>query len=225
MFIVLLFILFINIEHASAQPQFTQRAEQIIEALFDQRAFGSDDDRRALTRTLIEQLVCEFPNDGYGGKSADPSRPFSKDVIARRMGNTLWGWDWQNGATRRRQVKTGDPANDLTGQHFIPVPCVPHLGSPPPNPGPPPPPPSQDLDVLIDLLATLERKIDALEGQNERIYEDLKRHFEIVFAQHQNANAHHASEENKGRIGIGDRVLQTLAVLFAAAGTAVASSK
>jgi hypothetical protein len=210
----------------SAQPLFTQRAEQIIDALFDQRAFGSDDDRRALTRTFIEQLVCEFPNDGYGGKSADPSRPFSKDVIARRIGNKLWGWDWQNGTTRRRQVKAGDPAGDLTGQHFIPVPCVPYLGTPPPNPGtPPPPPPSQDLDVLIDLLATLERKIDALEGQNERIYEDLKRHFEIVFAQHQNANAHHASEENKGRIGIGDRVLQTLAVLFAAAGTAVASTK
>jgi hypothetical protein len=219
--LIALFIISIHAPILNAQPVFPQRAADIIDALFDGRANGSDDDRRALTRAIIEQLVCEFPDDGYGAKSAAPDRPFSKDSIARRIGDRLYGWDWQSGYTRKRMVQPGDPAGDMTGHHFIEIECIPHLGVFVPNGIVKDPNVSNELDALVDLLAELERKLDELTNQNERIYADLVARINILSAQHENANAHHASEENKSTIGMGDRVLQVLTMLFGAASTVV----
>jgi hypothetical protein len=115
-----------------AQPLLPERGVQIIQAIYAQHpdlARGDDDQRRMLTRFMIEQFVCEFPNDGYTGKSADPNRPFSKDSIARLYTDKrLYSWDWQDGTSRRPMVFPNmPPTHDITGQNPMPVSCVNHL--------------------------------------------------------------------------------------------------
>ena len=146
-----------------AQPRMPERGVQIVYALYSKHqdlAKGTDDQRRAITRKMIEQFICEFPDDGYTGKSADPGRPFSKDSIARRSEGRLYSWDWQNGSTREPHVKAGQLASDITGQHVIPLGCVDHLGStnPVPEPGPDPLPdePGEVLDKLSALYAEFQ---------------------------------------------------------------------
>jgi hypothetical protein len=101
---------------------------------------------------IIEQIVYEFPDDGYGGKSADKSRPFSKDSIAMLMlDGRLYSCDWQNGATRAPHADLHFEA--ATGQHFIPVPGINHLGTGERGPEPEPPTsPPRDKDAAIDAL-------------------------------------------------------------------------
>jgi len=123
---------------AQTCPGFPERGVQIIDALFNNTlANGNDDQRRVLTRTFIEQLVFEFPNDGWTWKSADPTRPPSKDSIAKVVGNKLCNWDWQNGSTRQRSVQVGDIGADITGQNPIKVTGINHLNDTPTNPGNP----------------------------------------------------------------------------------------
>ena len=148
---------------AQAQPRMPERGVQIVHALYARNvelAKGNDDQRRAITRKIIEQFICEFPDDGYTGKSADPSRPFSKDSIARRSEGRLYAWDWQNGSTREPSVKAGQLASDITGQHPIPLGCIDHLGSaqPVPEPGPDPVPdePGETLDTVAALYAEFQ---------------------------------------------------------------------
>ena len=150
---------------AQAQPRMPERGVQIVHALYNRNADlakGDDTQRRALTRKMIEQFICEFPDDGYTGKSADPGRPFSKDSIARRSEGRLYAWDWQNGSTREPHVKAGQVASDITGQHVIPLGCVDHLGSANPEPTPGPEPlPETDLDETLDTLAGLYAEFQA----------------------------------------------------------------
>jgi hypothetical protein len=118
-------------------------------ALHPELANGSEDQRRALTRMMIEQIVFEFPTDGYGGKSADPSRPFGKDSIALlRPDGRLFACDWQNGTTRLPHADLN--FEDITGQNFIHVPGVNHLGDTRMDPLPPP----RDLQAAIDALSS-----------------------------------------------------------------------
>ena len=148
---------------AQAQPRMPEQGVRIVHALYARNvelAKGDDAQRRALTRKMIEQFICEFPDDGYAGKSADSRRPFSKDSIARRNEGRLYAWDWQNGSTREPHVKAGQLAGDITGQHVIPLGCVDHLGSnqPVPEPGPDPVPeePGETLDKLVELYAEFQ---------------------------------------------------------------------
>ena len=148
---------------AQAQPRMPEQGVRIVHALYARNvelAKGDDAQRRALTRKMIEQFICEFPDDGYTGKSADPGRPFSKDSIARRSEGRLYSWDWQNGSTREPHVRAGQVASDITGQHPIPLGCVNHLGSsqPDPEPGadPLPPLPDEVLDKLSALYAEFQ---------------------------------------------------------------------
>ena len=153
---------------AFAQPRFPQRGVEVIDALLRNGqnqllAKGNDADRRTLTRKIIEQIICEFPNGGYTWKSASPSRPPSKDAIGIVQDGQLYGWDWQNGSTRQRQVNAGKVAEEWPGQNPISLGCVNHLNaSVPSQPVPVPPAPAPDVpsqDVLLDLLASLESQI------------------------------------------------------------------
>jgi hypothetical protein len=115
----------------AAQPTFPQRGVEIIDQLGDRSGYPADDEgRRALTKSIIEQLVCEFPNDGYTWKSSTRTHPPSKDAIGILQGGRLYIWDWQNGTSLRRQVVAGQEADDITGQWPIPLSCVNHLGAP-----------------------------------------------------------------------------------------------
>lgn len=173
---------------ATAQPLFPARGADIIDALVlgnANLAHGDDDQRRNLTRMILEQLVCEFPQDTYTWKSADAGRPPSKDALGRLVDGRLWIWDWQNGSTRGRMVVAGQPAHDVTGQHPIAVGCVNHLAPTPPAIYPPesqprvvPPP----IDDVLDELSELQVKLVQIEQQNERIYADISAQVAAVTA-------------------------------------------
>lgn len=173
-FIILACSLFLNTGVALAQcPGFPQRGVEIIDVLYNpQLAQGTDDQRRQLTRTFIEQLVFEFPNAGYVWKSADPGRPPSKDSISILVGGRLCNWDWQNGTSRMRSVVAGQPGDDITGQNPITVPGVNHLASlppGPPNPTPTPNPVPVPAPAAVD-LSQVYLKLDNLYAQAERIF-------------------------------------------------------
>jgi hypothetical protein len=179
-------LLLICARPAAAQvPAFPSRGAAIIDALVPQFPGGApgatDDQRRELTKAVIEQLVCEFPADGYTWKSADPGRPPSKDAIGRQVNGHLYAWDWQNGGTRARAVQPGQPAEDITGQNPITVGCVQHLGSTPtlPPPGGEPSHPAPNVGDVDEGLAALHAEFDAFRAgaptsdQLERIFANL----------------------------------------------------
>lgn len=120
----------------------------------------------ATTRTVAEQLVFLWPQEGWGMKSADPSRPLSHDVIARRyLDGRLVGFRVIPPSAHPMQF-------GLPGQHYVPVAGVDHLGmgTPPPPVEPPieplpgPAPPATDLQSILDAIAALGEKVEQLEG-------------------------------------------------------------
>jgi hypothetical protein len=159
-----LFLLLITLSspavYAQTCPGFPSRGVQVIDALYDRTlATGSDDQRRELTRRIIEQLVFEMPNAGWTWKSADPSRPPSKDSIARIVNGRLCNYDWQSGASRERQVNAGTPGEDITGQNPIPVAGVNRLTetpSIPSIPGTPVPVQGQNTEILAQMMIKFE---------------------------------------------------------------------
>jgi hypothetical protein len=166
---------------AAAQtcPPFPARGVQIIDALYNPAlAMGTDDQRRQLTHTFLEQFVFEFPSEGWTWKSADPGRPPSKDSISRLVAGRLCNWDWQNGSTRQRSVQAGQIGEDITGQNPIPVGGVNHLIDVP-SPQPPTPSPQPIPSVQTDLTpvkgwidVAVANAVQTLYAQNERIHAD-----------------------------------------------------
>jgi hypothetical protein len=129
----------------------------------------SDTTRRVWCRKVAEQVTFNF-GPRWGGKSASPTRPFSKDAIAYQADNgRLWGFDLVNGTTH----KVNDPCVgiDITGQFFIPVVGVNHLGAAPPAPPAPEPPPvvvpaTENAAILANILSALDeqgKRVAALE--------------------------------------------------------------
>ena len=117
-------------------------------------AIGTEDQRRQLARKIAEQAVFDCPADGYGWKSSSPTNPPSKDSIARQVNGRLYSWDLFNGNTR--EPWPNPVGEDITGQHFIPVTGVNHLGGaapvPPVTTPPVTPPPAVDLPSLEQWL-------------------------------------------------------------------------
>jgi hypothetical protein len=125
----------------------------------------------AWVRRVAEQLAFSFPNEGWGCKSADASRPQSGDVIARMSNGRLVGYQIVPPSLQPRAI-------DLSGQHFIPVSPTNHAGvTPNPTPAPTPtptptpvptptpqPPPGPDLEALKAAIQTLAGKVESLEG-------------------------------------------------------------
>jgi len=180
---------------AAQGPEFPQRAQEIVNQLYQRNvalAEGDDDQRRALTRMMIEQIVCEFGTD-YGGKSADPTRPFSKDSIALKTGGKLYSWDWQNGSTRRPQIPPF--RYDISDQTFIPVGCVQHLNQPAPG-TPMPPAPSPAPTPAIDLGPVLQR-LDQILGLTQQDLTRSEQTFEQLQRQHVDLAAQVAAHDDE----------------------------
>jgi hypothetical protein len=91
---------------------------------------GSDNDRRTGTRLIIEQIVFSHPGQGYGWKASSPNNPPSKDAMARQVDGKLYYVDLVDGTTRQLANLDGE-MKDITGQHFIDVAGVNHLGTAP----------------------------------------------------------------------------------------------
>lgn len=121
--------------------QFPLRAQAIVDALFAQHeplAKGTEDDRRALTLMMAQQLCFEL-GPHWGTKSSSPTNPQSKDALAFRDDvGFLVCFDWQNGGDR--EVIRFPTALEIPGQHFIAVFPINHLDVleiEPPQPLPP----------------------------------------------------------------------------------------
>lgn len=147
--------------------QYPERVQKIIDALWASHrdlANGDDDQRRALTLLISQQIRFE-KGPSWGTKSAGAGRPPSKDTIVEQWGETLLGWDWQNGTTR--QPNQYPASQDLTGQIFIAVDAIDHLGvsAPPALPADPPPAsPPVDPAAPPAWVATLAARLEALDG-------------------------------------------------------------
>lgn len=104
--------------------QLNQRQVDIINTLYQRNlvlANGDDDQRRALTLKIAQQICFEF-GSLWGVKSVAPGAPMSKDSISYYAGTGSFdNWDWQNGATRAPQVSAGQSGEPITGQNFITV--------------------------------------------------------------------------------------------------------
>jgi hypothetical protein len=122
---------------AVAQPPRFGEVAQALYANAHLTATSSDDDKRAVTIQLAEQLAFEFPNQGWGAKTAGNGRPISKDCVAKvdQVNGTaiVKGvcYDWIKGGGG---VQLPPLANDVAGQVFVPVAAVNHLAvsAPPP---------------------------------------------------------------------------------------------
>ena len=115
-----------------------------------------DDAARDWTHRLAQQMRFSFPSDGWGHKSASPTRPHSADCIA--LLNPFIGWDVVGNAGTPQAVLTMDGESiDLSGQTFEPVEAVNYLGGPPPDP-----PPPGDLEARVTRLEEASRAIAAI---------------------------------------------------------------
>lgn len=142
--------------------EFPARAQASVIALHAKHpdlAAGDDDQRRALTKIMAEQIRFDLGAE-WGTKRADPNRPPSKDAIAYQSPSGLVSWDWQNGGTRAPQVPP--LFHEIPDQVFIPVSGVNHLGHVvvvvPPYPVPPSPPvqpPTECRAQPVDLAPVL----------------------------------------------------------------------
>lgn len=116
---------------------------------------------RNYMRKMIEQIVFSNPNQGWGWKSADESRPPSKDSLANNKlaENDLLNWDMFGGVGTGRPTLNIDPdSSSIKGQHFIDVTGVNHLELPGPLPIPNPPVDNSDL------IKNLQRRVSELEA-------------------------------------------------------------
>jgi hypothetical protein len=110
-----------------------EAVQQTIRAMWPKVAHlhaGSDNDRRTGTRLIIEQIVFSHPGQGYGWKASSPNNPPSKDAMARQVDGRLYYVDLIDGTTRQLADLNGE-MEDITGQHFIDVAGVNHLGAAP----------------------------------------------------------------------------------------------
>lgn len=153
-------------------PELPQAVQDIVQQLYTRHldlARGDDDQRRQLTKMIVEQTVFNFPNDGYCWKASSPNNPPSKDSMARQLDGKLYSWDLFNGANRKPIINP--PTDDITGQHAIVLAGVNHLGAPEPKPEPEPVPvPNPTLELKARMTA-LEATFTALNESNTRMQE------------------------------------------------------
>ena len=127
-------------------------------ASFEERA-------RVWTRGLAEQIVFETGDATIGVKNAGGGRPQSKDSIAIN-GPRLINFDMLSGVGTGHPTVIASPQGaDITGQVFMPVSPVNHLGDAPALPPSTPPasqPPAADLSSVLARLALVEAANSAL---------------------------------------------------------------
>ena len=118
---------------------------------------------RTWTKNLAQQIVFSTDDRSWGCKNAGGGRPQSKDVIAHQVGGTLFAFDLLLG------VGTGSPslvpnpsAMDITGQVFMPVDPVDHIGGSPAST-----PSVAPTDDLAARIAALEAAVKAADAKIE----------------------------------------------------------
>ena len=138
------------------------RVQDILNALAAQHpTWVSDDTGSAPTRRfqlneMFVQQVAFEQGPNYGLKRADPGRPISSETLALRSGRRLYAWAWDN--KHDGTVEQFPEAEDITGQVFVPVEPVNHLGVSDTTPAP-----NKWLEILtrLDRVEAMLRRLDA----------------------------------------------------------------
>jgi len=131
---------------------------------------------RMWTKRLAEQVVFSTNDPTWGVKNAGGGRPQSKDALARNLAPKLYTFDLLTGVgTGSPRLVTDPQGEDITGQVFMPVSPVNHLGAPTPQPKPEaqPPQPTVDLTPLWAALKDLQRMIDGLRSDQAALTDRL----------------------------------------------------
>lgn len=132
----------------------------------------NEDEFREWFGRMLQQIVFEHPDEGYGWKSADG--PPSKDVMANNQVSPrrLIGWDMFTGVGTGTPIMVPSPDSmDITGQTFIPVAGWNYLGSIP-NPSPIPP-----TNPALEIRVTaLEATVKDLQNQINNIKQVMIAH-------------------------------------------------
>ena len=105
---------------------------------------------------LAEQVAHDTGDSSWGVKNAGGGRPQSKDSLSQQTGGKLINFDLLSGVGTGHPTLVEQPSGeDITGQAFMPVLAIDHLGSEPPPPAPPP----DDLPVLDPSIAELRAEL------------------------------------------------------------------
>jgi hypothetical protein len=128
---------------------------------------------REWTGRLAQQVRFAY-GPPWGHKRAAPGRPLSADTIAYRDGATFLGWDLIiSVGTPDQRLNVQAESIDLTGQVFVAVNPIDHLGTTPaPEPSPPEPAcrfVATDLTAVRTAVDALTARIGALEGAVQAI--------------------------------------------------------
>ena len=104
---------------------------------------------------LAEQVVHDTGDSSWGVKNAGGGRPQSKDSLSQQTGGKLINFDLLGGVGTGHPTLVEQPSGeDITGQAFMPVLAIDHLGSEPPPPEQPQPP-APDLSELRTQIADI----------------------------------------------------------------------
>jgi hypothetical protein len=131
---------------------------------------------------FCEQVAFSLPDEDYGTKRADSGRPISKDTISQQRDGEMVTWDLLVGTGTGEPSLNLDPHGEVTtGQVFVPVDAVNHLGvtvpEQPPEQPPTQPPAAgcncaaevakvrQDITELTDMLLMLPANLAGLVEQ------------------------------------------------------------
>jgi hypothetical protein len=126
---------------------------------------GEEHEERARQWSIrfCEQLNHSLPGEGYGTKRADSGRPISKDTTSQQRGGEMVTWDLLVGTGTGEPSLNLDPHGEVTtGQVFVPVDAVNHLGvtvpeQPPEQPPTKPPtPPAAGCTCAAELVKLRE---------------------------------------------------------------------
>ena len=142
------------------------RVQEIVEEMAGYRDWyaAPDEDRRARTQAIAEQCCFEL-GDNWGHKRADPGRPPSADVFC--TASPFEGWDWSVPGG----IAQFPDSIDLTGQTFIKVDPINHLGvAEPPESEPPDP---IELNEVWDAIEGLQAQINDVRNDIAEIHQAI----------------------------------------------------
>lgn len=153
-------------------PESVKPAIRLLAERFADLRTGNDDARRAFALKVAEQVAFNL-GPSYGTKRADPGRPPSKDALAKQADGRLFSWDIVNGDTRELQLD--GPAEDITGQVFIPVQPFDHLAGDNGDPGDEndTPPPNDELRAEVIALRNRVRELELSDTLQDDLIQKL----------------------------------------------------
>lgn len=157
-------------------------------------AHGSDEQRRELTRMIVEQTTFD-DSTGFWGHKAQKHGPPSKDTMGKREVGVLIAWDLFNGTTREPNPSPIQSFNlDASTQELLYYMGVDHLnhsggGTPPPD----------DNDELERRMDELEHRMMLLENNLNQLDKEAVKDGETISLQTNDKGTYLTAEAGGGK--------------------------